>query len=389
MPGPLEGVRVVEVAGIGPVPYAGLLLAELGADVVRVDRSDQVGVPEGGVAPMASLHRSRPSLAVDLKSEAGRSTVLRLVEQADVLLEGMRPGVMERLGLGPDVCLARSPGLVYGRMTGWGQDGPLASAAGHDITYAALSGALHVTGPPEKPYPAANLVADFGGGTLFLVVGVLAALQSRHRTGVGQVVDAAMVDGAASLLTLVYGLLGSGWADERGSNLLDGGCPFYDSYRCSDGRFVAIGPLEPPFYAALLAGLGVTFVTAQYDRSGWPEQRRVLTEVFATRTRDEWVEHFAGTDACVAPVLALGEAPDHPHLAARDTFVEVDGHRVPRVAPRFSATPGLDPTPARPAGADTRAVLAQWGFGDDEVEDLIVFGAVAQAAGDDALGSRP
>jgi len=375
--GPLAGLRVVELAGIGPAPFAALLLAELGADVVRVDRP-------GGGGPIASvtagLNRSRPSIAVDLKNPEGRATVLRLVDGADILVEGLRPGVMERLGLGPDECLARNPRLVYGRMTGWGQDGPLATAAGHDITYAAITGALHLMGGPDRPRPPVNVLADFGGGTLYLLVGVLAALHARERTGRGQVVDAAMVDGAASLVTMVYGMLNAGlWRDERAANLLDGGAPFYDTYACADGRFVAVGALEPQFYAALLEGLGLSLPEGQYDTAAWPEHRRALAAAFAGRTRDEWAEHFAGTDACVAPVLALGEAPDHPHLRARGVFASTSAGPVPRVAPRFSQTPGLDPGPEPAVGADTTAYLLGHGFTRDEVDALLASGAVVQA----------
>lgn len=373
--GPLAGLRVVELSGLGPAPYACTLLAELGADVLRVDRP-------GAVSPVAELNRSRPCVAVDLKSDRGRDVVLRLVQGADVLVEGLRPGVTERLGVGPEACLERNPRLVYARMTGWGQDGPLAQAAGHDITYAALTGALHATGPADQPMPAVNLVADFGGGSMFLVVGVLAALLERGSSGQGQVVDAAMVDGASSLMTMVYGLLGAGlWRDERRANLLDGGAPFYDTYRCADGGHVAVGALEPQFYALLLEGLGVAdrIEGHQLDQSCWPRQRAVLAEAFATRTRDEWAALFEGTDACVAPVLGLAEAPRHPHLAARGVFTELDGTVQPRVAPRFSRTPGLDPTPDRRAGEDTVGALGAWGFADEEIRDLLAAGAVVQA----------
>ncbi len=326
------------------------------------------------------LNRSRPSVAVDLKHPDGLAVVRRLVDDADVLIEGLRPGVTERLGLGPDDCLARNPRLVYGRMTGWGQDGPLASAAGHDITYAALTGALHLVGGPDKPRPPVNVLADFGGGTLYLLVGVLAALQARERTGRGQVVDAAMVDGATSLITMVYGMLNAGlWRDERAANLLDGGAPFYDTYACADGRFVAVGALEPQFYAALLDGLGLAFPEGQYDTAAWPVHREAIAAAFATRTRDEWAEHFAGTDACVAPVLGLTEAPSHPHLRARGVFVDGPTGPVPRVAPRFSDTPTAAPGPERVPGADTSAYLRAHGFAAGEVEALLASGAIAQA----------
>jgi alpha-methylacyl-CoA racemase len=332
------------------------------------------------------LSRSRPNVAVDLKNPAGRDVVLRLVERADVLVEGLRPGATERLGIGPADCLARNERLIYARMTGWGQDGPLARSAGHDITYAAITGALHMIGTREKPMQAVNLVADFGGGALYLVVGVLAALLERVTSGRGQVVDAAMVDGAASLSTMPYTMLGAGaWVDARQANMLDGGAPFYDTYRCADGKHVAVGALEPQFYAALIAGLGLNqpgggleLPGGQYDVEHWPAHREAFERVFATRTRDEWAAQFEGTDACVAPVLGLSEAPHHPHLAARGTFTTVDGVTQPRVAPRFSRTPGLDPTPVRPTGADTDSALRAWGFAAEEVSALLAAGAVFQ-----------
>ena len=378
--GPLAGIRVVELAGLGPSPYACLLLAELGADVVRVDR------PGGGtqlVPPeQDALNRSRPSVAVDLKSPAGRDVVLRLVESADVLVEGLRPGVTERLGVGPDECWARNPRLVYARMTGWGQDGPLADRAGHDVNYLGLTGALHAIGTAEAPVPPLNAVADFGGGALFLVVGVLAALLERQTSGRGQVVDAAMVDGASSLVTMVYGLLGAGaWQDRRAANLLDGAAPFYGTYACADGRHVAVGSIEPQFHAQLLAGLGIDADEhgGQFDVARWPEQHERIAAAFATRGRDEWAEAFAGTDACVTPVLGLTEAPSHPHLAARGTFADRGGHPEPAPAPRFSRTPGAVRGEPRAPGQDTRTALAGWGFGEDEVTGLLEAGAVVQA----------
>ena len=379
-PGPLAGIRVVELAGLGPAPYACLLLAELGADVVRVDR------PGGGtqlVPPQQdALNRSRPSVAVDLKGPAGRDVVLRLVEAADVLVEGLRPGVTERLGIGPDECLARNPRLVYARMTGWGQDGPLAARAGHDVNYLGLTGALHAIGTAEAPVVPLNIGADFGGGALFLVVGVLAALLERGTSGRGQVVDAAMVDGASSLVTMVYGLLGAGaWQDRRAANLLDGAAPFYGTYACADGRHVAVGSIEPQFHAQLLAGLGIDAGAhgGQLDVARWPEQRERIAAAFATRTRDEWAEAFAGTDACVTPVLGLTEAPHHPHLAARGTFADRGGHPEPAPAPRFSRTPGAVRGEPRAPGQDTRTALAAWGFAEDEVAGLLEAGAVVQA----------
>ena len=378
--GPLTGLRVVELAGLGPAPYACMLLAELGADVVRIDRPGAASLivdPEKD-----ALNRSRPSVAVDLKSPGGRDVLLRLLDDADVLVEGLRPGVLERLGIGPDEVLGRNPRLVYARMTGWGQDGPLAERAGHDINYLGLTGALHAIGTADKPAVPLNIGADFGGGSMFLLVGILAALFERGTSGRGQVVDAAMVDGASSLVTMIYGMLGAGlWQDRRAANLLDGGAPFYDTYACADGRHVAVGALEPQFYVAFLEGLGLTGALpgGQYDLAHWPEHRRRFAEAFATRTRDEWADAFAGTDACVTPVLGLREAPVHPHLAARGTFVEQHGASLPGPAPRFSRTPGAVRGPARRPGADTTAVLTDWGFTADEVRALLTSGAVAEA----------
>lgn len=341
---PLKGVRVIELDGIGPVPFACRLLHGLGAQVLRITR------PESG--PLGDVGRAltigRPTHTVDLKTDAGRREVLDLLRRADVLVEGLRPGAMERLGLGPREVLRRHPKVVYARMTGWGQDGPLAQRAGHDITYAALAGVLHLAGSPEQPLPPANLLADFGGGSTFLVIGILAALLERERTGVGQVVDAAMVDGAAALSTMMHGLSAQGlWTSRRGSNLLDGGAPFYSTYRCSDGGFVAVGALEPQFYRALVSGLSLTERFAaenisQEDLSTWPAMRTALTETFGTRTRDAWAAHFEGTDACVAPVLTLGESTEHPHLRARGVFADEGGAMLPRVAPRFSGPDSIE-----------------------------------------------
>jgi alpha-methylacyl-CoA racemase len=360
--GPLAGLKVVELAGIGPGPHAAMILADLGADVVRVDRPSgglQLGTPD---APDPTL-RGRRRVTADLKDPAGRDTVLRLVEQADVLLEGYRPGVTERLGVGPADCLTRNPRLVYARMTGWGQDGPLAARAGHDINYISLTGALHAIGRAgERPVPPLNLVGDFGGGSMLLVVGVLAALWEAQRSGEGQVVDAAMVDGVSTLAQMVWGLRAQGmWTDGREENVLDGHSPFYDTYTCADGRHVAVGALEPQFYAALLTGLGLDGedLPAQYDRAGWPALRTRFTEVFAGRTRDEWTAVFTGTDACVTPVLAFGEVAQHPHLAARGTIVERDGVPQAAPAPRFSRTAAVLPgAPTAPEPVDQ--VLADW-----------------------------
>ncbi|WP_435054690.1 CaiB/BaiF CoA transferase family protein [Micromonospora aurantiaca (nom. illeg.)] len=366
MSGPLDGVRVVELAGIGPGPFAAMLLADLGADVVRVDRPEPGALPAGDPGRNL-LNRGKRSIVVDLKHPDGAEVVLALAGRAAILIEGWRPGVAERLGVGPEAALARNPGLVYGRMTGWGQDGPLARAAGHDIGYIAVAGALHpigrAGGPPQIPL---NLVGDFGGGSLYLVVGILAALHVAAATGRGQVVDAAIVDGAAHLTTPFAGMLAQGtWRPERGRNLLDGGAPFYDVYATADGGHMAVGALEPQFYAELLRLLGLAGadLPAQQDVAGWPVLRARFAEVFAGRTRDEWTAVFDGTDACVAPVLSLTEAPGHPHLAARGTYEEHFGVRQPAVAPRLSGTPGRVGGPPPAPGADTEPVLTDWGLG--------------------------
>ena len=343
--GPLEGVRVVEFAGLGPGPFCGMLLADLGADVVRIDRRGTPGGLLGSLGATTLLDRGKRSIALDLKDPDDLQVVRALAERSDVLLEGFRPGVMERLGLGPDDLLALNPALVYGRMTGWGQTGPLSHTAGHDIGYIALTGALGASGrPDERPAPPLNLLGDFGGGGTFLALGALAALLHARSTGQGQVVDAAIVDGTAVLTTMIHGMIDAGvWRDRRGVNLLDTGAPFYDVYRCADGQFLAVGALEEQFYAALLAGLGLAGDGTLPDRADprqWPALRERFTEVFATRTRDEWWSVFAGTDACVAPVWSLLEATGDDHNTGRGVFVEVDGRLQPDVAPRFSATPG-------------------------------------------------
>ncbi len=377
MAGPLAGLRVVELAGIGPAPFAAMVLADLGADVVRVDRP---GVPNA-VARMDVLNRGRRSVAVDLKRPEGAEVVLRAAGGADALIEGFRPGVAERLGVGPEPCLARNPGLVYGRMTGWGQEGPYAAEAGHDITYAAVAGALaHIGRAGQPPTPPLNLVADFGGGGMLLALGVVSAVLSAQRTGVGQVVDAAMVDGVALLMAPFFMALRSGYfTNERGTNMLDSGAPYYDSYACADGRWVAVGALEPQFFAALLAGLGIdpAEVGAQNDPANWPGLRARFTAAFASRTRDEWVAHFAGRDACVAPVLTTEETLADPHLVARGTVVEVEGVPQPAPAPRFGATPAtLDRPPPAP-GEHTDEVLAELGYGPEERIALRAAGTVA------------
>jgi alpha-methylacyl-CoA racemase len=361
--GPLAGVRVVELGGIGPGPFCGMLLADLGADVVRVDRAADAGRP----SEHPVLHRGRRSVALDLKDAVAVDAVLRLVDGADALVEGFRPGVAERLGLGPDSCLGRNPRLVYGRMTGWGQDGPLAQLPGHDINYLALAGVLGALGEPDRePRPPLNLVGDMGGGGLLLALGVVSAVLSARATGRGQVVDAAMTDGAAIQLSLVHGLLARGmWVDRRGGNLFDGSAPFYRTYRCADGGFVAVGAIEPQFYAALLDGLGLAadpLCANQFDASAWPAMGTRLSEVFATRTRDEWAEHFAGTQACVTPVLSFGEAALHPHHRARGTFSDANGLLEAAPAPRFSQTPSGTVARAPLVGAHTREVLLEAGL---------------------------
>ncbi|MFJ2743327.1 CaiB/BaiF CoA transferase family protein [Streptomyces sp. NPDC087440] len=360
--GPLAGVRVVELAGIGPGPFAAMCLADLGADVVRVDRPGGAGL---GVAPAQDLtNRGKRSVLVDLKDPEGAERVLSLVERADILIEGYRPGVAERLGVGPDACLARNPKLVYGRMTGWGQEGPLAQRAGHDIAYLALTGTLGMIGRAgEPPTVPANLVGDYAGGSLYLVIGVLAALQhARTPEGAGQVVDAAIVDGASHLATMLHGMLAAGgWQDRRGANLLDGGCPFYGTYETSDGQYMAVGALEPQFYAEFTALLGIAETAPDRgDLARWGDLRDTIAARFKERTRAEWTEVFATSDACVAPVLSMREAPHHPHLAARATYVEHGGVTQPAPAPRFSVTPGaIGRGPALP-GADTAEVAADW-----------------------------
>jgi alpha-methylacyl-CoA racemase len=375
--GPLAGLRVVEIAGIGPAPFAGMMLADLGADVLRVDRPG--GTPLFGEPRHDLLGRGKRSVAVDLKHPGGPGVVRALAERADALIEGFRPGVAERLGIGPDECLAANPRLVYGRMTGWGQEGPLASTAGHDIAYLALSGVLHAIGPAQgAPVPPLNVVGDYGGGGMLLAFGVLAALRHAQQTGKGQVVDAAILDGAALLATQVYGLFHSGlWRDSRGSNLLDGAAPNYGVYATADGRHIAVGPLEPKFWAEFVSRLGLeTAGLSPYQPGDWPALRQKIAARLATRTRDDWLAAFDGSDACVAPVLSLGEASTaaHPHLAARDTFTTAHGIRQPAPAPRFSASPAVLTTPPPRAGEHSREVLTDWGV--PGVAGLIAEGVV-------------
>ena len=372
--GPLKGVKVVEFAGIGPGPFCGMLLSDLGADVVRIDRKGP-----GRASPADITARGRRSIALDLKKPEAVETCLRLMDEAEIIFEGFRPGVMERLGLGPEVALKRNPKLVYGRMTGWGQTGPLAQTAGHDINYIAISGALHAIGLGDKPVPPLNLVGDFGGGALYLAFGLLAALTHARATGQGQVVDTAMTDGAASLMSMFYGMKAMGvWNGDRRANLLDGGAHFYDTYACSDGKWIALGSIEPQFYALLLekAGLSDPAFGAQMDRSAWPDLKAKLAAVIAQKTRAEWTAIMEGTDICFGPVMDLDEAPMHPHNVARETFVTVSGVVQPAPAPRFSVTPGQIQGPPPAIGANTETALADWGLTDADLEQLRAAGAV-------------
>jgi alpha-methylacyl-CoA racemase len=357
--GPLTGLKIVEFAGIGPGPFCGMLLSDLGADVVRIDR---VGARGGAKTDITA--RGRRSVALDLKDPAAVETALKLMDRADAVFEGFRPGVMERLGLGPQVALKRNPRLVYGRMTGWGQFGPYAQAAGHDINYIALTGALHAIGMGDKPVPPLNLVGDFGGGALYLAFGLLAGVIHARASGEGQVIDCAMTDGAASLMSMFYGMAASGiWTGERRANMLDGGAPFYDTYETADGRWISLGSIEPQFYALLLEKSGLkddAVMHAQMNRPDWPALKAKVAAAIKTKTRDEWCAIMDASDVCFAPVLSIEEAPDHPHNAARKTFVDVDGVPQPAPAPRFSATPGAIQGPPPGIGAHTADVLVDW-----------------------------
>jgi alpha-methylacyl-CoA racemase len=378
--GPLAGLRVLEMAAIGPVPFAAMMLADMGAEVVRVDRPGEIGTPLGERPHMG---RGRSSIAVDLKHADGRELVLRMVERADVLIEGLRSGTMERLGLAPEDCEQRNPRLIYGRMTGWGQDGPLAHTAGHDINYISLSGVLGAIGAVDSPAVPLNLVGDFGGGAMLLLLGVLMALYERRSSGRGQVVDAAMVDGSSLLATLIHELAAEDrWLlGRRATNLLDGGAPFYRTYETADRRHVAVGALEPQFFAALIERLQLDFdPLEQEDRQSWPRLEGLLAATFKTRTRDEWEAVFAGTDACVSPVLSLDEVSSHEHIAARDGFLEVDGRSEPAPAPRFSRTPGRVEHDTHAVGADTLAVLARWSVLPSDLERMLASGALVQTS---------
>jgi alpha-methylacyl-CoA racemase len=374
--GPLSGIRVIELAGIGPAPYACMLLADMGADVLRLERaSGTLSTVLGGYDILA---RGRQSVGIDLKAEGARDLVISLVAEADVLIEAFRPGVAERLGVGPDDCLEANPGLIYARMTGWGQDGPMADRVGHDINYASITGAIAAIGEPgRKPVPPLNLVADFGGGSMFCVMGVLAALVERATSGKGQVIDVAMVDGVSSLLAMAHSQNNAGLLKmDRGSNMLDGGTPYYDTYECSDGEYVSVGALEPQFYAELIRVLGLDL--PQHDIPNWSSMREQFAAAFKTKTRAEWEQAFDGVDACFAPILTIAEAKDSAHLKARGTLVEANGVIQPAPAPRFSRTPGAIGNAARKPGQDTKVALAEWGIDDATIDKLLGSNAVIQ-----------
>jgi len=379
MSGPLEGIRVIELSGIGPGPLAGQLLADLGADVICIDRKAENPAP---TRPKDANRRGKRSIVINLKTDGATDIVLGLCKTADILIEGFRPGVAERLGLSPDAVHAINPALVYGRLTGWGQSGPLSDRAGHDINYISITGALSSIGGKDRPVPPLNLVGDYAGGSLMLVFGVLAALISAKSSGQGQVVDAAMTDGSAAIMSLIHSLLASSiWKDEREANIIDGGMPFYRCYETSDGKFMAVGALEPQFFAELIEGLGLgaNWKTRQYDESSWPEMQSELARIFASRTRKDWTGVFEPTDACVSPVLDLAEAPLHPHNQARQTFVEIDGFPQPAPAPRFSGTKTTIPGSAYFQGEHSRAILAQAGYSNGAIDKLISDGKVQVA----------
>ena len=380
--GPLSGIKIIELAGIGPGPFCAMMLADMGADVIRVDRAQNVVGGDPASPPADVLNRGRRSVGLDLKQPEGVETLLKLVDEADALIEGFRPGVAERLGVGPDICLARNPRLVFGRMTGWGQDGPYAQMAGHDINYISLAGALEPLGRAgEKPMPPINLIGDFGGGGMLLAFGVATALVEAQRSGQGQVVDAAMVDGAAVLMTMIHAFRAMGiWEDTRGNNLLDTGAFYYEVYETKDHKFVSIGSLERQFYAVLLEKLGLTddeSMPHPQDKAQWPAMKERFTEIFLTKTRDEWCEIFEGSDACFAPVLSMTEAPQHPHNQHRGTFVERNGVVQPAPAPRFSRTAAEIQRPPAFPGQHTDEVLGDWGFDGDDIAKLRASGAIA------------
>ena len=377
--GPLSGIRVVELAGIGPGPFCAMLLADLGAEVIRVDRSSQVDIGIDNGRKYSVLNRSRKSISVDLKNPDGIKTVLKLVENADALIEGFRPGVTERLGLGPDECMERNPALVYGRMTGWGQEGPIAHAAGHDINYIALTGALHAIGGADKPSPPLNIVGDFGGGGVFLAFGLCAALLESKNSGLGQVVDSAMTEGAATLMSSIYGMYASGrWSNKREDNFLDGGSYYYGVYETADNKFISIGSIEAKFHDVLLEITGLTDATTvdRNDQSTWEEKKQRMAQLVRLKTREEWDELMLGSDVCYAPVLDFEEAPKHPHNVARQSFVEIEGVMQPAPAPKFSRTPGRVQMPPPSPGQHTSEILSEWGFSASEIEILKNVGAV-------------
>ena len=375
--GPLKGLKIIEMAGIGPGPFCGMVLADLGVEIIRVDRASAIGTG----SKQDAANRGKKSIAVDLKSEEGVEVVLKLVETADAIFEGFRPGVMERLGLGPDVCSERNERIVFGRMTGWGQEGPLANAAGHDINYISLTGALAAIGRPgSPPVPPLNLIGDFGGGGMLLALGLLAALLESKKSKKGQVVDAAMTDGSALLMTMIYSMYSSGmWKTSMGSNLLDGGSHFYDTYECKDGKFISLGSIEPQFYALLcqIAELDESIFGKQMSRDSWPEQKEAIKKIILDKTRDEWCELMEGTDVCFAPVLDMSEAPKHPHNVERKTFIDLEGVTQPAPAPRFSRTePEVVSSPSI-VGEHTDEVLTSIGFSDEDINTLKTSGAVA------------
>ena len=375
--GPLKGLKIIEMAGIGPGPFCGMVLADLGAEVIRVDRASAAGTG----TRQEPANRGKRSIAIDLKSPEGIEVVLKLIDRSDAIFEGFRPGVMERLGLGPDVCLGRNKKIVFGRMTGWGQDGPLANAAGHDINYISLSGALAAIGRPDStPVPPLNLIGDFGGGGMLLALGLVSALLEAKGSGEGQIVDAAMTDGSALLMTMIYSMKGSGfWQDSTGSNLLDGGAHFYDTYECKDGKFISIGSIEPQFYKLLreLANLEDSIYDNQMSRENWPDLKKEIAKVFLNKTRDEWCDLMEGTDVCFAPVLSMWEAPQHPHNIARKTFIELEGLDQPAPAPRFSKTISEVRSPPALAGEHTDEILNEIGIDSDQIKTLRTQGGVA------------